>query len=537
MIKHLEIKDFALLHNLEIDFTDGLNVFTGETGSGKSLVFSALNYVLGSGNQTGDVAAVFSPDEESIRFLQQNEFEIEDEILISRKTKPGGGNVCRVNGTPVPLSKLKMLAPFLLEINGQHSHYSLTQFKTALLFLDAFGKINSKKFASQFLEWEKLKNEIQQLDDQAQNRERELDLCRYELNEIQSAKLAEDEEAALELEKEKLSKLQKLEQTLEEAITTFEHTPISKLRTQLELLSPFEKELQEWLPKFQEIEYDWLEIARTLKASRENFSADPGRLDEVIERLDRIERLKKKYGVSIPEILAYAKERKAKLDRVMNLGNSLSDLQKKLAEIETALKKESEILSSWRRKTAEQLSSEMEIELKRLGIPHGKFLVSVEDLDHWISSGQNKVSFLVSFNAGEKPMPLAKVASGGELSRIMLSLQGLFTGSSNAVIAFDEVDAGLGGEVAFHVAERLQRLAKKKQVLCVTHLHQVASLADSHFQLSKKTVDGRTLIAVNSLNQEERILELARMMAGARQSSTVLKHAEELLSQSKSKKT
>lgn len=539
MILELEIKNFAILQGLRLELGPGLNVFTGETGAGKTLLLRAIDFLLGGSSEThGEVQGVFRPSPEAKEMLLQDGFEFEDEIYISRESKSGSRSVSRINGTLVPIAKIKTLAPKLVEIQAQHSHHALLDPKSPLLFLDAFGgdEITERKNQVSRLvcKWSECVDEKRNLEERAKDRERNIDLARYEVTEIENAKLAEGEEEELRMEREKLGRIEKLRGSLAEALALVEQAELTNIEKHLERLVPFDNQLNPWLTKLREMSYEWADFRDALKSSNDRLSADPARLEQIVDRLDLIHRFQKKYGATIPEILNYAASRKAELSALESLDDNLKALASKIKVMEASLEQSCAELSNLRKKSADQLTKLMEKELTALNVPRAKFEVQLTQLPQWTQTGKDEAQFLVSMNPGEGLKPLAKVASGGELSRMMLALRVILGANFVPTSIFDEVDAGLGGETAFHVAERLQKLAKNRQALCVTHLHQVASLADHHFALQKQTARGKTSVIARKLNDEEKIHELARMMAGKRKSEAAVQHAEELL---KSKKT
>lgn len=542
MILELDIKNFAILENLQIQFGPGLNVFTGETGAGKSLLLSALAFLLGeSSSVEGQVQGIFLPTQDAKEFLTQEGFEIGSELYISREVKANSRSVSRLNGTLVPLGKIKGLSPFLVEIQAQHSHnIFLLEGKAPLLFLDAFGGNQSldkrEKVSAAYVKLQNLKKELALLQEKTGDRQQRIDLCQYEIDEIKKANLQDGEEEILRSEREKLSKIERLTLVLEELQLLAENTKIQKILSHLQTLSPYDKNLEPWLSKLNDFQYEWDEFMQTLTQSHENFLPNPARLEKIVERLDQLHRLQKKYGLSGEAILHYAQERESELQTLLNLEETFQNANQKIRNTEDNLHSLSSELSTIREKNAASLSKAMKKELEELSLPEARFEAVLEVLESCTASGKEKVSFLVSFNRGERLLPLEKVASGGELSRLMLALKTLLSSDAVPTLVFDEVDAGLGGEAAFQVAERLQKLSQKKQILCVTHLHQVASVANNHFRLEKYQQDEKTNVVITPLSKQEKVKELTRMMAGQRTTTAAFQHAEELLKQSQGPK-
>ncbi len=541
MILELEIKHFPILENVNVKFGPGLNLFTGETGAGKSLVIDALEFLMGhSAVQGGEVQGIFKPSQELKQFLSQEGFEIEDELYISRESRAGGKTVSRINGVFVPVQKIKEISPYLVEIHGQHGYHSLFDLKTHLSFLDQFGGDEllavRQSFSDLYKSWRSAEKELQRLTELGKTRERELDLCQYEVKEIEAARLANGEEENLREEKDRLTQSARLQEILKEVMEYADRFPFQKILSSLEKLSAFEKRLSGWTSKFQEWDYEWIEFKEVLNSCKTSFLPDPARLDQIVERLDLIHRLKKKYGNSIPEILLYFEKRKKELAALERMDEDLEKAEESLKRLEKELTKTGESLSEKRRTAAEKLGKEILKEFKLLALPQAEFQINFEPLELWSLTGKEKAEFFVSLNPGHPVLPLSKIASGGELSRIMLALRTLLALNYSQTFVFDEIDAGLGGETAFYVADRLKLLGMKHQVLCVTHLHQVASRADFHFFVEKKIVNGKTQAFVSLLKEEERINELARMMGGDRKTEALLQHARELLRTSRARK-
>jgi DNA repair protein RecN (Recombination protein N) len=545
MLVELDVRRFALLEDVRVSFGPCLNVFTGETGAGKSLLVDALEFLLGYASYPGSVVqGIFKPSKEAAIFLQQEGFDT-DELYLSRESKEGGKSLFRINGILVPSAKVKSLAPYLLEIQGQNAHQLLLDPRSHLFFLDAFGgskvlalREEIEKLYKIFREMQKELEALKALESQ---QEREVDRCRYEIQEIEQARFSPGEEEALRQEKEKLSHIAKLQQIFSELTHWADTISFSKMASHLQTLAEFEKKLQPWVLKLEEWGYEWLEFKEDLSRCREVFLPDPIRLEMVLERLDLLQRLKRKYGSTIEEILAYSASQKEKLASLENVEQNLVEVQKKLENTRQRLEDLCLQISERRKKLVHDLKKEVEKEFSFLAFPHGRFEVCLEPLSDFSPFGKETAQFFIALNPGQSFKPIKETASGGELSRIMLALRTVLASDATPTLVFDEVDAGLGGETAFHVAERLKRLSEKKQVLCVTHLHQVASLADKHFRVEKRTADNGVLISVKLLEEEEKVEELARMMGGERTTKALFEHARQLLasaqSQSKIKKS
>jgi DNA repair protein RecN (Recombination protein N) len=539
MILELEIKHFPILEDVNVRFGPGLNLFTGETGAGKSLIIDAIEFLMGYSSIQGEVQGIFKPSEELKKILSQEGFDIEEELYISRESRAGGKTISRMNGTFVPVQKIKDISPYLVEIHGQHGYHSLFDLKTHLALLDHYGGDEllrvRQSYADLYKSWRSAEKDLERLIELEKTRERELDLCQYEVKEIEEARLRDGEEESLREEKEKLTQISRLQELLQELLEQTDRIPFQKILSSLEKLSLYEKKLSPWHSKFQEWDYEWIELKEVLNSCRTSFLPDPARLEQIIERLDLIHHLKKKYGSAISEILVYFQKRKQELTSLEQFDDDLKKAEENFKRLENQLRETGTVLSEKRRRTAQNLEKEILKEFKLLAFSHAEFKVSFENLEFWSPAGKEKIEFLVSLNPGQPVLPLAKAASGGELSRIMLALRSLLASKHSETFIFDEIDSGLGGEAAFHLAERLKMLAADHQVLCVTHLHQVAAAADWHFFVEKQVINGKTQAAVRLLEGEGKVQELARMMGGERKSAAVLQHARELLQASRGK--
>lgn len=544
MILELEVKNLAILEDVRVQFGPGLNVFTGETGAGKSLLMDALQFLLGRESFPGAlVQGSFLPAPAAAALLEKDGFDPEDGLYLLRETRAGNKGACRLNGTLVPLAKMKQLASCLIEIQGQDGHRELLETRRAIFLLDAFAGEEPRRLREEigklFESRETLRKQRASLRQKEAERERQTDRCRYEIREIEEARLQEGEDEFLRMERERLTQLDRLYQVHGELSSLVDGVNFPRVAALLEKLSPYEKKLEFWLSRTQEIGYEWVEFKEILTASRERFLPDSVALERVVERLDLLHRLQKKHGPSLSEVFRTLEERKRELEGLSSLDQDLASLERNLQEVESSLEDLARDLSALRKEHAESLSRAVEKELPLLGLPDGKFQVKVEPLEEITPLGKDRVEFWVSLNPGECLLRLDKAASGGELSRLMLALKATLASEEVPTLIFDEIDAGLGGEAAFHVAERLKSLSRTRQVLCVTHLHQVAALADHHFSLEKQVEGGKTAVRLNRLDREAKVRELARMMAGKRATQTALLHASELLARSgpvKSKK-
>jgi DNA repair protein RecN (Recombination protein N) len=583
MLQEIHIRNYAVVENLTVEFRPGLNVLTGETGSGKSVLVDALDLALGgraspdvirtgadratvtvvfrteavSGNTRRDEAGVLPP---WFDWLERYGVggESEGEIILRREILAGGRSRLLVNDEPVTLAAAKELAPLLVEVHGQGEHASLLARDAQLDLLDTFARTGERLAAVRdlFAQRRELERERTELNQSEQERLRVLDLLRFQVDELTKARLAPGEDERLESERSVLRNIEKIRSAAASAYSALYEDEGSVL----ERLAAVDRALNE-LVRFDPAHDMHREpaiaarvvlddLARALGDYLGRLEADPARLDEVEERLALLDRLKRKYGGTTDEILAFATRASADLARLEHADQRREEVGRQLASADEAYRKISAALSRDRRSAASRLSGEVRKELSHLGMDKARFEVEFEDVG--VASGAatealeatggpkgiDRITFLVSPNPGEELRPLDRVASGGEISRLMLALKTVIAaGSGNAnsrvrTLVFDEVDAGIGGRAAEVVGERLKRLARDNQVLSVTHLPQIACFADHHYSVEKVERAGRTFTSVQYLASErERATELARMLSGRRITEAVLEHATAMLKQ------
>ncbi|MCC6485357.1 MAG: DNA repair protein RecN [Armatimonadetes bacterium] len=556
MLTQLHVENFALIDVLDLEFSPGFTVLTGETGAGKSILVDAINALLGErvggdsvreGCSKSVVQGAFDVagrPEIAEQIIEQGH-EAEDGVILARDISIHGKTQCRVNGRLSTLNAHRDLTQLLADVHGQHEHQLLLSLKWQLQFLDGFVGTEATALKRQLSEeWGRLQQvseTLRQLSSDARERERLADLYRFQVQEIESAGLRPGEEEDLKAENLRLANLEKLSIAAETATAHLaggeeaglgaEDSVAASVKA-LEAVARFDAEIDAHVQSLTEALVRIQEASEGLRAWREDLDVSPGRIDEVQSRLDLISNLKRKYGETIPDILVY-------LDRVANDLGALetSDEQRLKLESEQAGLQESvrslaAELTRMRNAAVAELSRRVEEQLADLGMAGAKFKVSVDDAPLG-PTGADRVEFLISANAGESARPLSKVASGGESSRIMLALKTVLTSEDPVrTLVFDEVDAGIGGRTANVVGEKLKGLAQGRQVLCVTHLAQIASFADSHFQVQKRESNGRTVVEIRKLSDEERVVELARMLGGNQESEAAVQHARELLSAS-----
>lgn len=553
MINHLYIRDFAVIDEVSLDFGPGLNLLTGETGSGKSIIVDAIGIALGeraesdsirTGRDKAIVEAVIDISSSPIaaEILSNAGISLEDgSIVVSREIQRSGKSQCRINSRPTTVSLLKEVTDHLVDTHGQHEHQFLLRSERHLDVLDAwFGEAVLSlrdKVASGFSELRKLKSELDDLRKDERERTHLIDLYGFQAQEILDARLDPNEEEELQADSIRLSNAEKLHESASAAFESIGDRSqdrnaldlISESLRHLEGIASLDPQLESIVEGVRGASYQLEDSVRELRAYRDAIEFNPERLEEVIERLDRIRTLKKKYGESIEDVIEYGKEAERRLNALTNSDERSAELVAKIERLRTSVLADAEQLSKRRQAQSGEFSTKIQNELASLSMPDAKFIVSFEpsELD---ARGIDKVEFLISANPGEPARPLAKIASGGELSRTMLAMKSASAAFDNIpTLIFDEIDVGVGGRTAEVIGDKLDYLAKRGQVLCITHLPQIACRQGEHFYIEKMVVDGRTVVRVRKLSAEERIVELSRMLGGSSPSEAAVQHAREML--------
>lgn len=538
MLTHLSIKNIAVIDNAQIDFADGFNILTGETGAGKSIIINSLNILSGyraskelirSGEQSARVDGIFTvTDEIKTEISNLIGIEAEDnEILISREFNLDGKNSVRINGSPVTLSMLKEIGPLLVNIHGQHDSASLLSKKSHMGFLDEFGgeKLLTalKEYTEVYTEYKEVKAALEKLDTDETEKERRMDLLKYQIEEIEVANLLPDEEDELSERRNFLANAQKIS---ENCLAAFDklydgeetgnsaHDLIWEAVKLIEQITEFSSETDNICKELTDMTYIISDHSHTLKKLADSLECNDYELNEIEERLDLIYNLKRKYGTSIPGILKYLEKIKKEYGEIEDSDEKIKDLTQKLKNLELKRLEKAEALSLIRKNSAKTLSERVCKELCELEMAKTVFEVKISD-SIFSPSGKDDVEFLISTNPGELPKPLSKIASGGELSRIILAIKSVITGSGNGkTLIFDEVDTGVSGKTAQKIGEKLYRMTNSAQVICITHLAQIASLADKHFLIEKSSENGRTRTQITPIDDGGRVNEIARIIGG-----------------------
>ena len=549
MLTTLRIKNLALVTDLTLELQPGCNVITGETGAGKSIIIGALNLVLGeradrslvrSGEESCSVEAVF--DVAKLRAplkseLDENGLEpCEDHLLVLKRTfTTSGTNRQFINGSPTTLATLAKIGEWLVDMHGPHDHQSLLNPAKQLLILDAFGKLerNRETFGELVRRRSVLENEKSALIVDEKTYAQQLDLLRFQDKEISTARLQPDEEAAVEEEFNRASngaKLLQLSQAVLDALSESE----TSLLTQAGAIGRSLQELQRvdsGAANLTELHSQAVSAMHDLQSElsryAEKISVDPARLAELEERLDLIHSLKRKYGGTISEIIAFGEEAKKKLQSLESRDAELERINSELKKLDAEISKAGQALTAKRKKIIPQLSKAVSKQLDDLGFKQSKFDVALSPAE-MSTSGLDAIEFQFAPNPGEPAKPLRAIASSGEMARVMLALKTVLAAEDEIpVLVFDEVDANVGGETANVVGEKMKQIGARRQVLCITHLPQVAAPAAAHYVVTKQVKNGRTISEIHLLDKKERVTELARMLGG--QSDAARKHAEALL--------
>ena len=554
MLRELRIHNFVIIEELELQFSKGLTIFTGETGAGKSILVDAVELLVGGRSsieqiRTGCDEAVLEaaftviPSEPSIHHIREMGLleEGDDSIVIRRILSRGGRGRIYLNGGLIPLSLLQKVGEKLVDIHGQHEHQSLLKSDEQFELLDSYGKILPlrNRYSKSHQQFNSLKTEFEKLKTADADRGRSEDLLRFQYQEITSARLQPGEEEALEKTRRLLSQTDRLTQLSSEAYEILYDADgsilglLSKIKECVHQLSGIDADLQSCTEAIESAEANLGDVARSLRSYRDRLEHDPRRLEETEDRLQLIGRLKKKYGATLEDILAAFRRVEQDLELLSNRDDRLHQLEGQIEKERKVVLVLAGELSHERRRVSRKLSKEIEKELKPLGMPKVKFeaAVSTAEAEEGLKAkGADQVDFLIAPNPGEEAKPIATSASGGELSRIMLAIKVIFTDVDPVpTLVFDEVDAGVGSAVAEAVGERLKRLSAHRQVFCITHLPQIAAYANTHVVIEKQVSSGRTKTQVLLLNGQDRIQEIARMLGGKKVTQTAWKHAKEML--------
>ena len=559
MLSELYITNFALIDDITIKFNKGLNIFTGATGVGKSLIIGALNFLLGSrvtndivrtGKKDVSVSGVFIIKNEHIRKKLEEHIDSfdDEEIIIQRNLDQNGRNRCRLNNQPITVPLLKEIGELLVNIHGQHEHESLTKPLNQLIILDGFGKLdtNRGKFTEVYTKAIEKERLIQSLNEHQEARKRQIELYHFEIDEIESACLKPDELDILEQERFILANSERIQNTLSDCTDSLyesDNSIISRLKeisNELSKIKDIDNSFENPLEVCNQSLFQLEDVAITLSKCVEGHDFDPERLEQIEDRIETIRRLKGKYGETIEDMLSYCKESKSKLEQLLKENEDLGSTEKELEKLRKSVIDSGKKLTQSRAKAGTKLSALVKKELADLGITNGKFDIDISsiaitnteqfNLEDGSRSGFDHIEFMFSSNPGEELKPLRKIASGGEISRIMLALKRhLASADQTPVLIFDEIDANIGGRMGRIIGEKLRLVSQSHQVICITHLPQIASYAEQHFKVNKFSRNSKTFVTIDILSTKERLEEIAEMIRGTEKTEVTRKQAKEMI--------
>jgi DNA repair protein RecN (Recombination protein N) len=563
LLQQLEIHNVALIDRVGIELGNGLNVLTGETGAGKSIIIDSINAILGerlskdlirTGKEKAVVEAVFQIDNEKLRdIFEESGIEPEEDgtLIISREFSLSGKNTCRINGKMVTVSMLKDIGGRLVDIHGQHDNQSLLRTESHINLLDSFGgeKINSlkNKYLKLLNEYKEIRSKLRSITGDQNDRERKIDLLKYQIEEIRNAGLKPGEDEELNRQRTILTNSEKIVASLSRAyeslfsgnnIKSSAYDSINDAVSDLSGIVKLDDGYAEIVKKLEEVSYQIDDIIDAIRKEKDKVEYNPDLLEQIEDRVDLIFKLKKKYGSSIEDINKYLAKIEQELDEIVKSEEIIAGLEEKLNKITKELYLVCVELNKARNEAANILEGKIGTELEDLEMKRAKFKVNIEFCEDnegaceykFTANGLDKVEFLISPNIGEPLKPLSKIASGGEMSRIMLAIKTILADVDEMpTLIFDEIDIGISGKAAQKVGEKLSYISKGHQVICVTHLAQIACMADRHYLIEKEAADGFTKTNVKKLEGTEIKNEVARILGGANISNITLKHAEEML--------
>lgn len=557
MLEHLHIKNVALIKESEISFGEGLNILTGETGAGKSMVIDSLQFALGGragkdflrhGEKQASVEALFAMQSEALQEkLEESGIQPEEDgsVLITRTLSEAGKSVCRVNGSTVTVGMLREIAEDLIDIYGQHEHQSLLNPSRHIRLLDRFCGAGfgdaMEEYKKSYHALKELEKQLQSLMGDESQREQRMDILQFQKEELETGELRLGEEEDLLEQKKRLSSMEKLMRLTRESLALLYDgenmmpsacDQLGDALAKLQEAAEYDNSLNTFADALADAYAAVEDTARELKREAEKQENDPDALEEIEERLQLIYKLKRKYGGSVEAALAFYDKVVQELDFLSNSSEKVAELTLEKEKEQKKLAAAAEKLSALRRSTAQQVAAQIEASLKDMEMKDARFHIQIDEKNDWTADGKDKVEFLISANAGENLKPLAKIASGGEMSRVMLALKTVLVDADEiGTFIFDEIDTGVSGRTARKVGEKMRFLGSKRQILCITHLPQIAAMADQHFLIEKESSDGETTTQVTPLEGGGSVLEVARLMGGSDVTETTLAAARELIAE------
>lgn len=550
MLTHLHVKNLALIREVEIDFTEGLNILTGETGAGKSIVIGSVSLALGGkvsremvrpGADYGlaELGFLVNREKQKEKLLELGITPEEDQVIISRKISDGR-SINKINGETVTLSQLRETASLLIDVHGQHEHQSLLQKKKHLEILDEFAKEElgpvKEKLAGAFQNWKKLKKQLQEAQMDEESRLREISLLEFETDEIGKAELVPGEDEELERRYRRMTNARKLMEAAGSAyaLTGYEEESgagavIGRAVRELQSAASFDEELSGLASLLSDVDGLLNDFNREMSDYLTSLEFDEKEFSETEERLNLLNYLKSRYGHTLEEILAYQEKQEQRLAALQDYDRYLQDLEAQLKKAEEELQDLCAEASGIRQRYGKMLCEKIKEHLIDLNFLNVEFEMAFEELPEYTAQGKDSAEFLISTNPGEPLRPLMKIASGGELSRIMLAIKTVLADRDEIdTVIFDEIDVGISGRTAQKVSEKMMLIGRTRQVICITHLAQIAAMADSHYRIEKQVEEGETRTQIRRLSEKESIEELARILGGAEITDAVTKNAEEM---------
>ena len=546
----MSIRNFALIEQMNISFNDGITIFTGETGAGKSILMDAFSILLGErassefirhGKDSFVIDGIFDiANHQSIQdLLESKNIMIEEgQLILSRSFNRNGKSSILANDQPIPLKALKEIGQYLADIHGQYSNQRLLDADTHHEYLDTFnkeGKEAYKAYTDAYKMYKQAKQDVDHLQENMSERARELDMLRYQIDEIEDAGLSVGEDVIIAEELKRLDSFEHIDKVLGSCYDAFYNgrqpllDTINLIKAEVNDLVKYDIELKEVSEMVDSAYFQLEEAAQSLDRYRDTISYDEERYKYCQDRDTTIYRLKKKYGETVEEILAYEEKAQARLEELEGFVFAQDELETRLEEAKRAAEEALTVLHEVRQKNAKDIATALHQELVDLGMPKGDIQFHIEEGTELSSLGAKSIEMLFSANKGEQLLPLHKVASGGELARIALAFKSVFRSDAFKTMVFDEIDVGISGDIALKVAEKILNLSRTNQVFCITHLPQTASIAKQHYHLSKIEQDDRTISTLVVLNEEERVTQIASMMSGKEMSATALAAAKELI--------
>ncbi len=542
MLVALDIHNIALIEALSLEVKQGMTVLTGETGAGKSIVIDAVNLLLGErtnkglvryGTEKARVQGLFDVSERLGKILSEQGFESEDgQMVISREITAEGKSVCRINGTIATAGTLREIGAYLINIHGQHDNQALLNPSKHIDFLDDYAKTDMGEYSALYQKRKDILKEIDRLTQNEQERLARLDLLEYQVNEIESAHLVAGEKEELTEQKNIIENAEKIVVSINEAYSCLyeensAYDAVSRACNALERILGIDSAIDEIQSKISEVRYIIEDSVHELSSYGDGVEFNENDLNDIEERLDLITKLERKYGGSIEAALDYYQSASEELDALSNADETVVKLQKELEGVEKEIGAESKKIARHRAEWGKKLQKEIEQSLAELDMPKVRFEVVIEQTEY-TAKGADSVEFFICPNVGEQMKPLVQIASGGELSRVMLAIKSILSDNVDTLI-FDEIDTGVSGSAAQKIAKKLSALAKGKQIICVSHQPQLAAIADNHYKLEKRAEGERTVTDIKELQKDDRIMELARIIDGDNITETAVKHAREML--------